>query len=346
MRTGVTLVDITRAADQLLADGERPTVDGIRKFLGTGSPGTVNTLLKQYYQTLPTRLNLPAPIATAAAELYEKLRATASEEVTALRAALESRIAMERGELVDERREFETEKTELRAEVASRGANIERLQDTVRQLTTKTTQLEKELAAQTARASSAEAHARAADEERDRTHHKHAAEIQRLREQSEGNERHLLSRIDELKSQQQRLNTDRERDAATASKRVGALETSLSEALKTQASLRAEAGAAQRDLAKCSNALTAAEAMLQRLREEAARDEAGFRAQIEQARLRHKQIEKATEQLRRERDDAIREASRVEGKMQAFQGQLDEARGQLTRLQSLKAQINPDVKGE
>ena len=36
----------------------------------------------------------------------------------------------------------------------------------------------------------------AADEERDRTHQKHTAEIQRLREQSDGNERHLLSRID------------------------------------------------------------------------------------------------------------------------------------------------------
>lgn len=230
--------------------------------------------------------------------------------------------------------------------MASRGANVERLQDQVRQLTTRTTQLEKDLAAQAGRASSAEAQARAADEERDRTHQKHTAEIQRLREQSEGNERHLLSRIDEQKIQQQRLQADREREAAAAAKRISTLEAAQSEAVKAQASLRAEVGAVQRELVKRNEALTAAEVSLQRLRDEATRVEESFQAQIEQARVRHEQLEKTAERLRRERDDAIREAARIEGKMQAFQGQLDEARGDLSRLQNLKAQINPDVKGE
>lgn len=340
MRTGVALVDITRAADQLLADGERPTVDSIRKFLGTGSPATVNTLLKQYYQALPARLNLPAPIATAAAELYEKLRATATEEVIVLRVAFEGQVAAERERLVQERREFETEKAELRLEVASRGANVERLQDQVRQLTTRTTQLEKDLATQTSRASSAEAQARAADEERDRTHQKHIAEIQRLGEQSDGNERYLLSRIDEQKIQQQRLQADREREAAAAVKRISALEASQSEALKAQASLRAEIGAAQRDLAKRGEALATAESSLQRLRDEATRDEASFRSQLEQARGRHEQLEKAAEQLRRERDNALRDAALLEGKAAAFQAQLEETRVELTRLHQQAPRVN------
>jgi chromosome segregation ATPase len=341
MRTGVTLVDITRAADQLLADGERPTVEGIRKFLGTGSPATVNTLLKQYYQTLPARLNLPAPIATVAAELYEKLRATATEEVTALCGDLEAQIAAQRERLNQERREFETEKAELRAEVASRGANVERLQDQVRQLTARTTQLEKDLAGQAARASSAEAQARAADEERDRTHQKHTAEIQRLREQSEGNERHLLLRIDEQKIQQQRLQVDREREAAAAAKRIGALEAAQSEALKAQASLRAEVGAAQRDLAKRGEALATAESSLQRLKDEGARDEASFRGQLEQVQARHEHLEKAAEQLRRERDNALRDAALLEGKAAAFQAQLEGARIELARLHQQAPRVSP-----
>lgn len=41
---GVTLADVTRAADQIIAEGERPTLDSVRRILGAGSPGTVNTL--------------------------------------------------------------------------------------------------------------------------------------------------------------------------------------------------------------------------------------------------------------------------------------------------------------
>lgn len=37
MRTGVTIRDVTRAADQLLTAGERPTVESVRALLGTGA---------------------------------------------------------------------------------------------------------------------------------------------------------------------------------------------------------------------------------------------------------------------------------------------------------------------
>ena len=126
MRTGVTLADITRAADELLAGGERPTVDGVRKILGTGSPNTVNTLLKQYYQTLPARLHLPAPIATAAAELYEKVRATAVEELTAERASAQQQLTEDRDKLAQERRDFEAERSAMQQRVADLNGDLDR----------------------------------------------------------------------------------------------------------------------------------------------------------------------------------------------------------------------------
>jgi hypothetical protein len=129
MRTGVTLSDITRAADQLLANGERPTVEGIRNFLGTGSPANVNSLLKEYYQALPARLNLPAPIATAAAELYEKVRSTAMEEVDGQRVELERQATLDREQLAQERRAFDSEKTTLRSQVASLTNDVQRQQE-------------------------------------------------------------------------------------------------------------------------------------------------------------------------------------------------------------------------
>jgi len=332
MRTGVNLVDVTRAADQLLADGERPTVEGIRKLLGTGSPGNVNALLKEYYQTLPGRLNLPAPIATAAAELYEKVRSTAMEEVTEQRVDLERQAALEREQLAQERRSFETEKTSLRSHAAGLTNDVDRLQEQVRQATTKVASLEKELAVQAERAATAEAQARAADEERERASTRHGAELQRLRDQSEGNERHFLTRIEEHKTQHQRLLAERDRESATAAKRTAELESSLSEALKVQASLRADQAASQRELSKYRESAQAAEAAVERLHAEFAKTEAAHRTAFEKAQIELESGRKAVEQHRRERDDAVREAARAEGKNQAFQSQLEEARAEILRL--------------
>ena len=53
---GVTQEQVNRAADALVAAGERPTVDRIRAFLGTGSPNTVTRLLEGWWQTLGGRL--------------------------------------------------------------------------------------------------------------------------------------------------------------------------------------------------------------------------------------------------------------------------------------------------
>lgn len=333
MRTGVTLVDITRAADQLLADGERPTVDGIRKFLGTGSPATVNALLKEYYQSLPARLNLPAPIATAAAELYEKVRSTALEEVAEQRAELERQVSAEREQIAQDRRTFEFEKTELKAHVSSLASQVEQLQGQLRQTNSKASQLEKDLSEQSERAAAAEAQVRAGEDERERANQRHSSEIQRLREQSEGNERHLLARIEEQKTQTQRVQADREKDAAAAAKRISELDVAVSEALKQQASLRAEIATAQREAMKRGEALAVSESALVRAQEDAAKVSTGHRETSERQRAQLEQVEKSVEQLKRERDDAIREAARVEGKLVVMKGQLDEVRAELKRLQ-------------
>jgi hypothetical protein len=158
---GVTIDDITRAADQLLADGERPTIDGIRRLLGTGSPATVNALLKQYFQSLQARLNLPAPIATAAAELYEQVQATAREELEKERAAAEGELAAGREALAQERRDFEVERTAFHQRVADLNADLERHREQLKATSAKLASTEKELGSQTTRATTAEAQARA-----------------------------------------------------------------------------------------------------------------------------------------------------------------------------------------
>lgn len=329
---GVTLADITHAADQLLAEGERPTIDGVRRILGTGSPATVNALLKEYFQSLPARLHLPAPIATAAAELYEKVRSTALEELATQRTELEQTLRADQEKLVQDRKEFEAERAGAHQRVVDLITDRERGHEQLKATTAKLALIEKELAAQTTRASTAEAQFQAAEQERERSNQKHTAELQRLKDQTEGNERHFLGRIEEQKTQVQRLTQDREREAAAAAKHVATLEAAVSEAAKAQASLRSELTLAQRELSKRQDAVAAAEAALSRATEQGQKDLAARQTDLERIRTELEAHKSGAEILKRERDEALRESGKQEGRLSALQGQLDEAKGEIQRL--------------
>ncbi|WP_349998461.1 DNA-binding protein [Stenotrophomonas lacuserhaii] len=61
MARGITELDVHRAADALVAKGERPTVERVRAHLGTGSPNTVTRLLETWWQSLGSRLHPESP---------------------------------------------------------------------------------------------------------------------------------------------------------------------------------------------------------------------------------------------------------------------------------------------
>ncbi len=333
---GVTLSDITHAADQLLADGERPTIEGVRRILGTGSPATVNSLLKQYFQALPARLNLPAPIATAAAELYEKVRSTALDDLNAQRAEQESAFGEQQARLAQERRDLEAERTSAQQRVVDLVTDIERTREQLKTTTAKLAVTEKELSAQTTRASTAEAQFKAAEQERERSGQKHVAELQRLKDQTEGNERHFLGRIEEQKAQVHRLTQDRERETAAVAKQISSLETSISEASKVHASLRAELATLQRELTKREESVSAAEIALARAQEQASKDQSARQADVERFKGETEALTASSERHKRDRDEALREAAKLEGRLAALQLQLDESKAEVGRLQKGK----------
>lgn len=333
---GVTLSDITHAADQLLADGERPTIEGVRRILGTGSPATVNSLLKQYFQALPARLNLPAPIATAAAELYEKVRSTALDDLNAQRAEQESAFGEQQARLAQERRDLEAERTSAQQRVVDLVTDLERTREQLKTTAAKLAVTEKELSSQTTRASTAEAQFQAAEQERERSSQKHAAELQRLKDQTEGNERHFLGRIEEQKAQVQRLSQDRERETSAGAKHLAALETALSEAAKVQASLRSELTLAQREMVKRQDAVAAAETALARVQEQLNKDQVARQSDLDRFKSEIDALAAASERHKRDRDEALREAAKLEGRLAALQLQLDEAKTEIGRLQKVK----------
>jgi chromosome segregation ATPase len=91
-RPGITYEEVAAAADALVADGERPTINAVRDALGTGSPNTIHRHLQAWKATqAPARreaARLPDELAVALAEEIERqaARARADAEQAALEA--------------------------------------------------------------------------------------------------------------------------------------------------------------------------------------------------------------------------------------------------------------------
>jgi hypothetical protein len=54
---GITAADVERAADSLLRQGSRSTIEKVRATIGSGSPNTINPLLDDWWQRLASRLD-------------------------------------------------------------------------------------------------------------------------------------------------------------------------------------------------------------------------------------------------------------------------------------------------
>ncbi len=141
---GITSADVERAADSLLREGQRPTIEKVRLTIGRGSPNTINPLLDAWWSRLASRLDagpaalhrLPEPVAQAA----EALWLTALEEARR-RAQLESgssrkALAHERQELTVQAHILSIREQELRDSLTAADQRAARLETEVETLTT------------------------------------------------------------------------------------------------------------------------------------------------------------------------------------------------------------------
>ena len=55
---GVQQEDVWGAADALIAEGLRPTIERVRQKMGRGSPNTVSPMLEAWFATLGSRLGV------------------------------------------------------------------------------------------------------------------------------------------------------------------------------------------------------------------------------------------------------------------------------------------------
>ncbi len=90
MATGITENDVWQAADALLLEGARPTIERVRQKIGRGSPNTVSPYLDSWFGGLGARISdraafsapaVPDPVAQAAAQLWEAALGSAQAQL-------------------------------------------------------------------------------------------------------------------------------------------------------------------------------------------------------------------------------------------------------------------------
>lgn len=117
-RIGITYEQVAAAADAIIGEGSQPTIDAVRKRIGTGSPNTVHKHLTAWRAARPQATvaapELPASLTASIAAEIEKAAASARAEV-------ETKLVQsqqEAAELADAGESLETERDELLEQVA------------------------------------------------------------------------------------------------------------------------------------------------------------------------------------------------------------------------------------
>ncbi|MFZ2389138.1 MAG: DNA-binding protein [Polaromonas sp.] len=245
---GVQQEDVWRAADALIAEGLRPTIERVRQKIGRGSPNTVSPLLETWFATLAGRLgvgsgskngggDLPQPVQQAAAMLWdtalrsareraEQELAQAGQALAADRAGLELREAdllVDKQALIERQIAVDEVLQVSRAQLADMTARLEQARVLQVRREREIDELREKLAL---RESERDADLQRHDEEAKR----HAEERARLDARATANERRLLEELDRERQEVKRARAaqlESERRAVAAQTRLETANTSM-----------------------------------------------------------------------------------------------------------------------
>lgn len=248
-RAGLSRLDVKRARDSLLAQGQHPSIDAIRIALGnTGSKTTIHRYLKELEEEEGSALKRAGTTSDAildlvgrlAARLHEEAQSVAEQQVTVATAQrqqvreeadkLSAELAAVRTELAQAHATIATERaahSNTQAALQQRTLEAERLAQQVRDFTERQTEQEgfrRSLEEKLQHAHQALEHFRnASKEQRDQDARRHEQQVQQLQaEIRQANQTLIVKQgeITQLNKEGARLATE----AGAASKRVRELE--------------------------------------------------------------------------------------------------------------------------
>ncbi|MDO8251242.1 MAG: DNA-binding protein [Rhodoferax sp.] len=210
---GVQQEEIWAAADALLKDGLRPTIERVRQKMGRGSPNTVSPMLEAWFASLGPRLDatpaqeeaghLPAPVWESMTQVWDTAMLSA-------RAQADEALARSRRQLADEGHALDVQQANLIREAQALNdrqsavdqaadmarAHILELASQLKESHTRIIRREGEMDELRARLTSATAQHEADRRSIDEQAQRHAEERVRLEERASANERRLLGELD------------------------------------------------------------------------------------------------------------------------------------------------------
>ena len=280
---GVQQVDVSEAADALIAEGLRPTIERVRQKMGRGSPNTVSPMLDAWFASLGSRLTgnqsvtvadaMPHAVQEGMKKLWDSALASGREEASAEVAEIQASLEGERRAILAKAADFSQREQRLAERMQANGealdaskAQIEDLRGQQADLRTSLKERETEVADQRARLEAAEqawaAHRRQAAEDAAQQ----ARERERVDERAAATERRLLQEVDRARQETRLLRTT----ALELEKHTAAQQTQWEANLRARSSelaLALEQGAEKsRDLQATRDALVTAQLKTQELK--------------------------------------------------------------------------------
>lgn len=277
---GVQTEEVWAAADAVLAQGERPTIERVRQQLGRGSPNTVGPMLDGWYGSLAKRLGagpvedagagaeagaLPAPVLRAAKALWVRALQQSQEQAAQGLAVAQANVDAQAQTLAAERDVLAQDAQRLRdrtealaaamqakdQQITNLARQLEEMQQTLALGNAEIEALRRSQAEQATAAQLERQNARAKDEE-------HRKERERLEQRATAQERRLLEEIDRARQDAKRVAAQWAEDAKKAAKTL-ADEQDRTKALEVQSSaLQSENAGLTRELAVARDEIYAA----------------------------------------------------------------------------------------
>lgn len=248
-RTGVRYEDVQRAIDDLLAQGESPSVQKVREVLGTGSFTTISEHLREWRtrraenRDVPPPRGMPEPLQELAEALWQQSQKSANESLAHYREEADRRVEEAESRVAEARRQAEdaaqresalathlsaTEQRleERSTELARREADLEQLGDKARRLETRYAELEGLLARVRGEiATQAREHQQAVDV----LETQHGERLAREEQRHESAEARLMGLLDEARQERQAAEKNAQERERQAVRRHEHLEQQLQE---------------------------------------------------------------------------------------------------------------------
>lgn len=264
---GVQEADVWAAADALIAQGLRPTIERVRQHIGRGSPNTVSPMLENWFATLGRRLgvageqdaaqasSVPEPIQRMAQELWSTAREEALQSASAALAEREAALHAAEAEQAAQKEQLLQRETAMQAQKEAMNQALQLAQAQAQDLARRLDDVQQQLQDRDERMEELREALAQASRQKESLQQKHSEEMQaaalerqRLAEQYAGNERHMLNEVDRARqelSNARKAAQEQERKAEARSQELQArLERSEQEILNLHTQLQAAQNAA------------------------------------------------------------------------------------------------------